>query len=67
MLPSVLVLAVGAAFPRLAEALMGRDVTWKAAAYEWPALVVFVNAAVAAAAATALARAWFWGAARRAT
>ena len=49
-----------AAFPRLAEAWIGRDVTWRAAAYAWPALVVFVLAALLAAAATLLARAWQW-------
>lgn len=67
MVPSVLVLAVGAAFPRLNEVLIGRDVTWRAAAYEWPALVAFVGAAVVAAAATVLARSWRWSAAHRAT
>jgi hypothetical protein len=61
LLPAVMVLGVGAAFPRLAEAWMGRDVTWRAAVYGWPALVVFVLAALVAAAATLLARAWQWG------
>ena len=55
-----MVLGAGAAFPRLAEAWIGRDVTWRAAAYGWPALVVFVLAALLAAAATLLARAWQW-------
>ena len=60
LLPAVAVLGAGAAFPRLAEAWIGRDVTWRAAAYGWPALVVFVLAALLAAAATLLARAWQW-------
>ena len=60
LLPAVMVLGAGAAFPRLVEALLGRDVTWRAAAYTWPALVVFVLAALLAAAATLLARAWQW-------
>jgi len=60
LLPSALVLVGGAAFPRLAEAWIGRDVTWRAAAYEWPALVVFVCAALLAAAGTLLARSWRW-------
>ena len=60
LLPAVMVLGAGAAFPRLVEAWLGRDVTWRAAAYTWPALVVFVLAALLAAAATLLARAWQW-------
>jgi hypothetical protein len=60
LLPSVLVIVAGAAFPRLAQAWIGRDVTWRAAAYEWPALVVFVSAAVVAAAGTLVARSWRW-------
>ena len=55
-----MVLGAGAAFPRLVEAWIGRDVTWRAAAYTWPALVVFVLAALLAAAATLVARAWQW-------
>jgi hypothetical protein len=35
-------------------------VTWRAAAYGWPALVVFVLSAMLAAAATLIARAWQW-------
>jgi hypothetical protein len=35
-------------------------------AYEWPALLVFVGAALLAAAATLGARAWAWRTARRA-
>ncbi|HEX8487054.1 MAG TPA: serine hydrolase domain-containing protein [Propionibacteriaceae bacterium] len=60
LLPAMAVLSAGAVFPRLAEAWIGRDVTWKAAAYGWPAFVVFVLAALLAAAATLLARAWQW-------
>jgi CubicO group peptidase (beta-lactamase class C family) len=58
LLPVVLILGAGAAFPHLAEAWIERDVTWRAAAYGWPALVVFVLAALLAAAATLFARAW---------
>ena len=60
LLPAVTVLGAGAAFPRLAEAWIERDVTWRAAAYGWPALVVFVLAGLLAAAATLFARAWQW-------
>jgi hypothetical protein len=60
MLPSVVVIVMGAAFPRLAEAWIGRDVTWRAAAYEWPALVVFVSAALVSAAGTLVARSCRW-------
>ena len=67
VLPSVVVIVGGAAFPRLAEAWIGRDVTWRAAAYEWPALVVFVAAALVAAAGTLAARSWRWCRVHRAT
>jgi hypothetical protein len=60
LLPSVLVIVAGAAFPRLAEVWIGRNVTWRAAAYEWPALAVFVCAALIAAAGTLSARSWRW-------
>jgi CubicO group peptidase (beta-lactamase class C family) len=60
LLPSVVVLGVGGVFPRLAEAWIGRDVTWREAAYVWPALVVCVLTAMLAAAATLVARAWQW-------
>jgi hypothetical protein len=60
LLPAVTVVSAGAVFPRLAETWIGRDVTWKAAAYGWPALFVFVLAALLAASATLLARAWQW-------
>ena len=60
LLPAVVVLAAGAAFPRLAETWIERDVTWRAATLGWPALVVFVLAALLAAAATLFARAWQW-------
>jgi CubicO group peptidase (beta-lactamase class C family) len=60
-LPLALILIGGAVFPRLAEAWIQRDVTWRAAAYEWPALVVFLCAALVAAASTLTARAWqYW-------
>ena len=65
MVPSALVLTVGAAFPRVVDALIGRDVTWRALMYEWPALVVFVGAALLAALATTLTRSWQWGRVRR--
>ena len=60
MLPPVLVLVAGAAFPWLAEAWISRDVTWRAAAYEWPAVFVLVAAALVAAVSTLLARSWRW-------
>ena len=60
LLPAVVVLGVGGVFPRLAELEIGRDVTWRAAAYGWPALVVFVLTAMAAAAATLIAQAGQW-------
>jgi CubicO group peptidase (beta-lactamase class C family) len=60
LLPAVMVLGAGPAFPHLVETLLSRDVTWRAAAYGWPALVVFVLAALLAAAATLLVRAWHW-------
>ena len=57
VVPLLGVVGLVAAFPRLAEALYGdRDVTWLAAAYGWPALVVFAAASLAAAAATVVAR-----------
>jgi CubicO group peptidase (beta-lactamase class C family) len=58
LLTSVVVLGVGGVFPRLAEAWIRRDVTWREAAYGWPALVVFVLTAILAAATTLIARAW---------
>ena len=60
LLPPTLVLIAGAAFPSLAEAWIRRDVTWRAAAYEWPAVFVFVAAALVAAASTLLARSSQW-------
>jgi len=56
--PIVILLAVGAAFPRLLELWIGRDLTWRAAAYGWPALVLFMAAVLAATGATLLARSW---------
>jgi hypothetical protein len=58
LLPSPVVLGAGTAFSRLAELWFGRDVTWRAAAYGWPALVVFVTASLVAAAVTLAARYW---------
>ena len=60
LLPAGLVLLAGAAFPNIVETIIGRDATWTAALYTWPALVVFVVAAGVAAAATLLARTWQW-------
>ena len=57
--PPLAVLALGAAFPTIVGHLTGgRDVNWVTAAYSWPALVVFVAAALVAAAATLIARSW---------
>jgi hypothetical protein len=58
LLPSVSVLGLAAALPWLVESSLGRDVTWRAVAYGWPALVIFVIAALVAAAGTLLARSW---------
>jgi CubicO group peptidase (beta-lactamase class C family) len=58
LLPSLLTLGAGTAFPDLAELWIGRDVTWGAAAYGWPALVVFALASLLAAAVTLAARSW---------
>jgi CubicO group peptidase (beta-lactamase class C family) len=58
LLPSVSVLGLAAAFPWMVESALGRDVTWRALAYGWPALVTFVVAAFVAAAGTLLARSW---------
>lgn len=64
--PYLGLLAVVAAFPHLAENLVGgRDVTWVAAAYGWPALVVLVLTAVAATLATVISRAWHVNVVRR--
>jgi hypothetical protein len=58
-LPYLAVLGLVAAFPRLAGKFIGgRDVTWEAAAYGWPALVVLVLTVLAATLATLTARAW---------
>jgi CubicO group peptidase (beta-lactamase class C family) len=57
--PSVAVLGLVAAFPDIAGRLAGgRDVSWVAAAYSWPALIVLVAAVLIAAATTLIARAW---------
>ena len=60
VLPPAFVLGAGAAIPWLATAWIRRDVTWRAAAYEWPAVWMFVAAALIAAASTLLAWAWHW-------
>ena len=57
--PPVAVLGLVAAFPAIARRLAGgRDVSWVAAAYSWPALVILVAAALVAAATTLIARSW---------
>jgi CubicO group peptidase (beta-lactamase class C family) len=57
--PHVAVLAAFAAYPQLAERLIGgRDVTWEAAAYGWPALTVLVCTVLLATFATLVSRAW---------
>jgi hypothetical protein len=59
LIPQLGVLAVGAAFPDIAGYVLGgRDVSWLAAAYGWPALVAFVLAAMVASAASLIADAW---------
>jgi CubicO group peptidase (beta-lactamase class C family) len=59
VLPSLAVLALVVAVPDIAGHLIGgRDVSWVAAAYSWPALVVLVAAALIAAATTLIARSW---------
>ena len=64
LLPSVAVLGLVVAFPDIVGRLAGgRDVSWVTAAYSWPALVVFVAAALIAAATTLIAR--FWQLSRR--
>ena len=59
LLPSIAVLGLVAGFPDIVGRLAGgRDVSWVTAAYSWPALVVFVAAALIAAATTLIARSW---------
>jgi CubicO group peptidase (beta-lactamase class C family) len=59
LLPSMAVVGLVAAFPDIAGRLAGgRDVSWAAAAYSWPALVVLVAAALMAAGTTLIARSW---------
>jgi CubicO group peptidase (beta-lactamase class C family) len=51
LIANVGVLALGVAFPKIAGHLVGgRDVSWLAAVYGWPALVAFVLAAMIASA-----------------
>jgi hypothetical protein len=57
--PHLAVLAGVAAYPQLAERLVGgREVTWEAAAYGWPALTVLVWTVLLATFATLVSRAW---------
>lgn len=66
-LPHLAVLAAAAAFPQLAGRFFGREVTWEAAAYGWPALTVLVWAVLVATLATLASRAWQltrWGTSR---
>lgn len=57
--PHLAVLAAVAAYPQLAERLVGgREVTWEAAAYGWPALTVLVWTVLLANFATLVSRAW---------
>jgi hypothetical protein len=57
MLLWVVVTGLGAVFPQLLGFGMGRDMTWRAAAYGWPALTVFVIAIMTVGAAVTLSRA----------
>lgn len=57
-LPHVTVLAAVAAFPQLTGSLIGREVTWEAAAYGWPALTIFFGTVLLATCATLVSRAW---------
>jgi hypothetical protein len=67
LLPQLGVLGAAAAFPTIAVWMMdGRDVTWRIAAYGWPALVVLVLAAALAALATVASRIWHLAVATRA-
>lgn len=56
LLPYVGTVFAVAAFPLLAGYVFGRAVTWTAAAYAWPALVILVLIALVAALATLAAR-----------
>lgn len=56
--PYLAVLTAAAAFPKLAGHLLGREVTWEAAAYGWPALTVFFLTLLAAMLAAVGVRAW---------
>lgn len=58
-MPHLAVLAAIAAYPQLAERLVGgREVTWEAAAYGWPALTVLVWTVLLATFATLVSRAF---------
>lgn len=57
LVPSLAVLGLVVTFPDIAALLVGgRDVSWVAAAYGWPALVVLVAASLIAAATTLITR-----------
>jgi hypothetical protein len=59
LIPNLGVLALGVAFPKIVGYLLGgRDVSWLAAAYGWPALVAFVLAAMVASAVSLIATVW---------
>ncbi|MBD8870601.1 MFS transporter [Nocardioides donggukensis] len=60
--PHAFVLLVVLLYPHLAEQLVGgREVTWEAAAYGWPALTALVATVAAALGATWIVRTWFLG------
>jgi hypothetical protein len=57
--PHLAVLAAVAAYPQLTELLLGgREVTWEAATYGWPALTALVWTVLLATLATQASRAW---------
>jgi CubicO group peptidase (beta-lactamase class C family) len=59
LIPNLGVLALGVAFRKIVGYLLGgRDVSWLAAAYGWPALVAFVLAAMVASAVSLIATVW---------
>lgn len=63
-LPLIVILVISSQLPSIGGVLVGgRDSTWRAVAYGWPALTAFVLAAALAAAATLLTRAVLLGAA----
>jgi CubicO group peptidase (beta-lactamase class C family) len=56
--PHLAVLAAASAYPQLASRLIGREVTWEATAYGWPALAVLIWTVLFASCATLMSRAW---------